>query len=69
MKLTEEEKRIVEMVIDNKKNFEMAKSLFMSRSTFERKLTEIYQKFKIQGNKKRTAFIIQVLKMQSEGLF
>lgn len=70
MEFTEEQKRakIIEKVIEGKSNFEISCEMFMSMSSIEKRLTVIYQDFGITGDKKRTPFIIQVLKMQSEGL-
>ena len=64
MKLTEEQKGIIELVKQGKTNAYIAKKTFLSVRTIERRLQNLYEQF---GAENRAALVVQIIRYENRG--
>jgi len=65
MKLTNEQRNIIQLLKEGKTNARIAKEMFVSLATIERRLTDLYNIF---GAENRTSFIVEILRMENAGM-
>jgi len=65
MRLTIEQRDIIELLKQGKTNAYIAQVMFLSVSTIERRLSDLYLKF---GAENRASFVVEVLALENAGM-